>query len=135
MKPSPTAALLLISLVCSGPAIAGQPEELAFEVIFDDVNPCTGLVHTVTISGTTFEHRRDGQVTGHSNRLITTSPTGFVGHGTDSFVRNGQIVQFRLTDILANESGERIKAQIIVVMDVSTGRVAVEHGQVTCLGN
>jgi len=110
------------------------PVAFPFELVFDDVNPCTGLIHTVTITGTTFVQTHDGVVNARSERTITTSPTGFVGHGTDSFVDNGQVMMFRLTDILTNASGDRIRAQLVQVLDLSTGTVTVAEGEVKCLG-
>jgi hypothetical protein len=116
------------------PAAADPPTAMPFELTFPDVNPCTGLIHTVTIAGTTFVHSHDGRVVGHSERTITTDPTGFVGHGTDSFVDNGQIFKFRLTDILTNPAGDRIRARFVIVVDLSTETVRVEKGELTCLG-
>ena len=110
------------------------PVAIPFSVTFDDVNPCTGLIHTVTISGTSFVQVNDGVVVVRSERTITTSPTGFLGHGTDSFVANGQVVMFRLTDVLTNDAGDRIRAQLVQVIDLSTGTVRVENGEVKCLG-
>ena len=67
------------------PAAADPPTPFPFEFVFDDVNPCTGDMHTVTIAGTTSVHDHDDRVAAVSERTITTSPTGFVGHGTDSW--------------------------------------------------
>lgn len=136
MKRSLTATLFtaLLSLAFAVVAVADAPTVIPFEVVFDDVNPCTGDIHTVTITGTSFLHFHDGRVSGHSERTITTSPTGFIGHGTDSFVSNGQVVVFRLTDILTSDSGGRIRARFVLVLDVSSGMARVEKGAVTCLG-
>jgi hypothetical protein len=125
----------LAALMVAGPATADPPTTLPFEFTFDDVNPCTGLIHTVTIAGTTFVHDHDGREVAHSERTITTSPTGFVGHGTDTYVLNGQVETFRLTDILTNPSGDRIRARFVIVFDVATGAVkAFAGGPPTCLG-
>jgi hypothetical protein len=124
----------VVSLVFAGPAAADPPTAFPFEFVFDDVNPCTGDIHTVTIAGTTFVHDQDGRIVAHSERTITTSPTGFVGHGTDSNVLNGQVEMFRLTDILTNPSGERITARFVIVIDLSSGTVRVVTGGLTCLG-
>lgn len=105
-----------------------------FEVVFDDINPCTGLVHTVTITGTTFVIINNGSVTGRQERTITTS-SGFVGHGTASFVDNGQNFMFRLTDILTNTSGDRIRASGVLVIDLSTGATRVFEPHLECLGS
>jgi hypothetical protein len=122
------------ALAFAVPAAADPPTTFPFEFVFDDVNPCTGLTHTVTISGATFVHDHDGRVVAISERTITTSPTGFVGHGTDSYVLNAQVEMFRLTDILTNPSGDRIRARFVIVVDFSTGTVRVAKGELTCLG-
>ena len=52
---------------------------------------------TVSFVGTTYLHEHGSHEVGRAERTITTSD-GFVGHGTDSFVINGRILKFRLTD-------------------------------------
>jgi hypothetical protein len=128
------AAVTLVALVVAVPAAADPPAAVPFEFVFDDVNPCTGDIHTVAIAGTTSVHDHDGRIVAVSERTITTSPTGFVGHGTDSYVLNGQVEMFRLTDILTSPSGDRIRARFVIVFDLSTGTVRVEKGELTCLG-
>jgi hypothetical protein len=129
------ALLSAVALAFAVPAAADPPTEIAQLDVFPDVNPCTGLIHTVTITETFFAHFHDGRVHGHSERTITTSPTGFVGHGTDSFVDNGQIIKFTQTDILTNASGDRIRARFVFVLDLSTGTVRVQQFEPpTCLG-
>jgi hypothetical protein len=121
------------AIVAALPAAANPPAAFPFEFVFDDVNPCSGDIHTVTIAGTTFVHDHDGRIVAVSERTITTSPTGFVGHGTDSYVLNGQVEMFRLTDILTSPSGDRIRARSVIVVDLSSGTVRVEKGELTCL--
>jgi len=67
--------------------------------------------HTVTITGTTSVHDHDGHIVAVSERTITTSPTGF-GHGTDSYVLNGQVEMFRLADIADEPVRRPIQAGI-----------------------
>jgi hypothetical protein len=124
----------VVALAFAVPAAADPPTASPFEFVFDDVNPCTGLTHTVTIAGTTSVHDHDGRIVAYSERTITTSPTGFVGHGTDSYVLNGQVEMFRLADILTNPSGDRIRARFVIVVDLSTRTVRVAKGELTCLG-
>jgi hypothetical protein len=128
------ALLSVVALAFAAPVAADPPTEIPQLDVFRDVNPCTGLMHTVTIAETFFAHFHDGRVHGHSERTITTSPTGFVGHGTDSFVDNGQVFKFTQTDILTNASGDRIRARFVFVLDLSTGTVRVEQFELTCLG-
>ena len=124
----------VVALAFAVPAAADPPTAFPFEFVFDDVNPCTGLIHTVTIAGTAFVHDHDGRIVAYSERTITTSPTGFVGHGTDASVLNGQVEMFRLADILTNPAGDRIRARFVIVVDVSSGTVKVVTGELTCLG-
>jgi hypothetical protein len=126
--------LTMAVLALAPPAAADPPTEGSFVDTFEDVNPCTGLMHTVTITGTVFEHSHDGRVVVHVKRTITTDPTGFVGHGTESFVDNGQVARGSLTDILTNPAGDRIRAHGVFVLDISTDTVRVGNFELTCLG-
>jgi hypothetical protein len=126
--------LTVVALAFAVPAAADPATEIPFEFVFDDVNPCTGDIHTVTIEGTTSVHQHDGRIVAYSDRTITTSPTGFVGHGTDTEVDNGQVFVFKLADIATNPSGDRFRAQFVIVVDLSTGTTRVERGELTCLG-
>jgi hypothetical protein len=126
--------LTMVALAFAVPAAADAPTEIPFEFVFDDVNPCTGDIHTVTIAGTTSVHDHDGRIVAYSKRTITTSPTGFVGRGTDTYVLNGQVEMFNQADILTSPSGDRMRAQFVIVFDLSTGMVRVVAGGLACLG-
>jgi hypothetical protein len=125
--------LALLALGFAAPAAADRPTEFPILDVFPDVNPCTGNPMTVTFVGTAFVHFHDSRMVGRSQRTITTSD-GFVGHGTDSFVANGQVFVFRQTDILTNASGDRFRARGLFVLDLSTDTVRVERFSLTCLG-
>jgi hypothetical protein len=125
--------LSVVALAGAAPAAADRPTAFTFEDVFPDVNPCTGNIMTVTIAGTGFFHEHGSRVVARAKRTITTSD-GFVGHGTDSFVDNGQIVRFRFTDIMANASGDRFRARGVFVLDISTDTVRVDRFALTCLG-
>src|SRR5829696_5880239 len=128
------ALLSVVALAFAVPAAADPPIAFPFEFTFDDVNPCTGDTMTVTIAGTDFVHFHDGRIVARSERTITTSD-GSVGHGTASFVANGQIVKDRFTDIMTNTSGGyHFRAQGVFVLDISTGTVRVERFELACLG-
>lgn len=126
--------LSVLALAFAAPAAADPPTAFPFEFVFDDVNPCTGDTMTVTIVGTDFVHFHGSNVVIHAERTITTSD-GSVGHGTASFVGNGQIVKERFTDIMTNTSGGyHLRARGLVVLDLSTGTERVERFELTCLG-
>ena len=115
-------------------AAADPPTQFMPTDTFVDVNPCTGLDHTVTIALTISEHSHGERVVAHAHRTVTTEPTGFVGRGTFSFVDNGQIAKFTSTDVLTNSAGDRIRARNVIVVDLSTETFRVEKGELTCLG-
>jgi hypothetical protein len=126
------AAVTLVGFL-AGPAATDAPTEFPILDVFPDVNPCTGDPMTVTFIGTAFVHFHDSRIIVRSERTITTSD-GFVGHGTDSFVDNGQVFTFRLTDIMTNASGDHFRARGLFVLDLSTETVRVERFELTCLG-
>ena len=134
MKSVFAVVLGVIALASAVPAAADPPTAFPFEFVFEDVNPCSGDTHTVTIAGATFVHDHDGRVVAHSERTITTSPTGFVGHGADSYVLNSQVEMFGFADIATSPSGDRFRARFVMVIDLSTGTVRVAKGELTCLG-
>jgi hypothetical protein len=125
--------LALLALGFAAPAAADRPTEFPILDVFPDVNPCTGTPMTVTFVGTVLVHDHDSRVVAIAHRTITTSD-GFVGHGTDSFVENGQVVMARLTDVMTNASGDRFRARGLFVLDLSTDTVRVERFSLTCLG-
>jgi hypothetical protein len=125
--------LALLALGFAAPAAADRPTEFPILDVFPDVNPCTGTPMTVTFVGTVLVHDHDSRVVAIAHRTITTSD-GFVGHGTDSFVENGQVVMARITDVMTNASGDRFRARGIFVLDLSTDTVRVERFSLTCLG-
>jgi hypothetical protein len=122
-----------LALAFAAPAAADRPTAFPILDVFPDVNPCTGNHMTVTFVGTAFVHFHDSRVVARAERTITTSD-GFVGHGTDNFVDNGQVIRFRMTDIMTNASGDRFRARGVFVLDVSTDTVRVDRFELTCLG-
>jgi hypothetical protein len=131
-----TGCLLTASLLFGGvaPADAGPPvEEGPFVDVFDDVNPCTGRVHTVTIAATFSVHSHDGRTVATGKSTVSTS-SGFSGKGSSSFVINGQVERGRFLDMLSNGAGDRIRARGVFVFDLSTETVRVDRFALTCLG-
>jgi hypothetical protein len=126
--------LALLALAVAAPAGADRPQEFPILDVFPDTNPCTNTPMTVTFTGTFFVHEHGGREVVRGDRTITTSD-GFVGHGTDSFVDNGQVLMFRQTDIMTNAStGQRFRARGLFVLDLSTETVRIERFELTCLG-
>jgi hypothetical protein len=127
------ALLSVVALAFAAPAAADRPTEFPIFDVFPDINPCTGDAMTVTFVGTLFVHQHGSREVNIAHRTITTSD-GFVGHGTDTFVDNEQVIMFRQTDIMTNAStGERFRAQFLFVLELSTETVRVQRGGLTCL--
>ena len=122
----------VLALAVAGPAAADRPTEFPILDTFGDVNPCTGNPMTVTMVGTVSVHSHGSREVAIAHRTITTSDR-FVGHGTDTFVVNGQVLMGRLTDVLANASGDRFRARAVFVLDLSTDTVRVDRFELTCL--
>jgi hypothetical protein len=127
------ALLSVVALAFAAPAAADPPTEFPIFVEFQEVNPCTGETVTVTYVGTAFFHFHDSSIVARSERTITTSD-GFTGHGTDSFVQNGQIFTSRHDDVLTNASGDGFLVRSVLVVDLSTETVRVDRFELTCLG-
>lgn len=127
------ALVSVLALAFVAPAAADRPTPIQLLDVFPDVNPCTGDPNTVTIATTAFVHEHGSGEIVRGDRTITTSD-GFVGHGTDTFVDNGQVVIYRQTDILTNASGDKIRARVVFVLELSSETVRVENFELTCLG-
>ena len=127
------ALVSVLALAFVAPAAADRPQAFPIFDRFPDVNPCTGEDMTVTFTGTFFVHEHGSRVVVRGDRTITTSD-GFVGHGTDTFVDNGQVVVFRQTDIMRNASGDKFRARGLFVLNLRTDTVRVDRFSLTCLG-
>ena len=123
--------LAAATLAFSAPAFADRPTEVPLFEVFTDVNPCTGLEHTVTVSGTLFRHFHGDQENHHFAPTITTS-SGFVGRGTEVGILHERI--FVVNGMLTNDAtGERIRAHLVGIHDAS-GDVRIFKGALECLG-
>jgi hypothetical protein len=126
--------LSVVALAFAVPAAANPPVEEPILDVFTDINPCSGEEMTVTFVGSVLVHEHGDRVIAIAQRTITTSD-GFVGHGTDSFVQNGQVLRASLTDVMTNEAtGQRFRAHFAFVLDLRTDTVRVDRGELTCLG-
>ena len=129
MKASLTLALLA-GLMAAAPAAADAPTPFPLHDSFVDVDPCTGLEHTVEVTGTFFRHSHTGGNTYHAERTITTS-SGYLGRGVEVSVDHERI--FVLNDVLARANGDRIRAHLVVVRDADWN-ARVERFRLVCIG-
>jgi len=122
-------AITSAALVGAVPASADPPTVLHFQDTFVDVNPCTGLPHTVTIDVTLYFV---SPVLNRGTHEITTS-SGFVGRGVDTEVGSNDEM-FLLNDTPVNaEPRQRVHAQFIVVTNPATAELQVFRQTLTCI--
>lgn len=79
-------------------------------------------------------HEHDGITVARGVRALSTS-SGFTGSGTSSFVENGNVELFRVTDQLTNDSGDRIRARVVFLVDLRNETVRVDRFALDCLGS
>ena len=125
--------LSVVALALAVPAAADPPTIIQFDDLAFDTNPCTGEFIVVSFQVTAYVHVHDSRFVVREERTIRTSDE-FVGRGTLSLVSNGQVRIFEFTDIVANASGDRIRARTLSVLDFSTMTERVLKAELTCLG-
>ena len=126
----PLLLALALALALAAPAAADAPTEFPLHDLFVDVDPCTGLEHTIEVTGTFFRHNHAGGNTYHADRTITTS-SGYVGHGVEVSVDHERILV--LNDVLARANGDRARAHLVIVLDADWN-VRVERFRLECIG-
>ncbi len=127
--------VLLVAVVLGAmapPAAADAPTPMPFSESFVDADPCTEQLHTVAVDVVFWVHEHGDRVVARGDRNLQTS-SGYSGRGTSSFVFNGQVEVFRLTDILSREDGHRLRATVVFVLDLTSDTVRVDRFELTCV--
>jgi hypothetical protein len=108
--------------------------EFPFFEQFDDLNPCSGLTATITITGTLRIIDQGGRELVQIQEQLSTSD-GFTGRGTVRDVFNGRNEILHVSDMLSSESGARYQVKRLLAVDVINGKVRVTTGGpvLTCL--
>jgi hypothetical protein len=127
----PLLLLLALTLTFAATAAADAPTPFPLHDHFVDVDPCTGLEHTVDVTGTFFRHNHANGNTYHADATITTS-SGYVGHGVEVSVDHERILV--LNHLLAQPNGNRIRAKIVLVWDADFTALRVERFRLECVG-
>ena len=127
----PLLLALALALVLAAPAAADAPIALPLHDLFVDVDPCTGLEHTVEVTGTFYRHSHANGNTYHADATITTS-SGYLGHGVEVSVDHERILI--LNHMLTNPNGNRIRAKIVIVWNADFTTQRVESFRLDCIG-
>jgi hypothetical protein len=107
-----TLVLVVAAVALAGavPAQADPPDVRSFQDVFTDIDPCTGLEHTVTIDVVAYEPVFG---TTHATHTVTTS-SGYVGRGVEIGVFHDAF--FTANDMLYNPAtGQRIHAHLVII--------------------
>jgi len=123
-----------LGLAAVAPAAAGPAFEVSLTETFLDVDPCTGIEHEVTRAITFHVHEHGDRAVARGDSTYSTT-LGYSGRGTSSFVLNGKVEMFRFSDMLTDDSGNRIRAKGVVVLDLATDTVRVDRFGLTCVGS
>ena len=54
---------------------------------------------------------------------VVTTDTGFEGRGEHTIVDNGRNSTFTLNDMLVHPSGDRIRAHLVLIIDLETSKL------------
>lgn len=139
--------VLLVAVALPAGAIADPAvHELPPDDVFQDVNPCTGQVTTITQHFTKFVVREGADaaggfhVTGTGVGTLTTAD-GFAGRFTFWFGFNGtasgtSVDTFTNSNTLTNGSGQRVLVTVAAHVTSVDGEITVEHELVNfkCVG-
>jgi hypothetical protein len=114
---------------------AARPTGFTFEQKLVGPDPCSGEIHTLTITWTCREQQQaNGAYVQICKREVVTDPTGYVGRGTLTVVDNGKIQNLRFTDVLKNDAGDRMQGRSHGLFDLSAGTVRIYKFDSVCLG-
>ena len=122
---------LLMSL-SAAPASADVPFTFEDSETFEDVNPCTGLIHEVTLEFLVNIHQHQNNFVGYAQRSGTTS-SGYTMHGRDSFVANHAVERFSSTDVWRHPDGSMFIVQARFTFDLSSEEVITHGGSFRCI--
>jgi hypothetical protein len=114
---------------------ANAPIPFPFFDQFDDLNPCTGLFHTITVTGTQWRHEHNNNLVVREKSTITTSD-GFEGKVSATDVTNfsgANVYKSTFNSMLTHPDGAKIRAHFVLVVDLETGTVRVFKFAADCV--
>jgi hypothetical protein len=127
-----TSAVLFTALVAM-PAAADPPVESTDSVMFPDVNPCSGLIHQVTIDFEIRLHQHQNRVVVHIGRTGSTDSGYRMDHGVLNAQNNGNVAKQTFSDIWSRDDGSKFKAQGTFVLDLSNNAARVDRFSIRCI--
>ncbi len=118
-----------------GPAIADKPTKFTFPPnVFDDVDPCTGETHEVSVFVDVFFH------SGHKGIIGRAVITGYTDSGYELFAGNeirldsGNVIVLRGKDMWRADDGRMFEATRRFTLNQNQGEVKVQEWSLRCIG-
>ena len=132
-----TGAIVAIAMLfmAAAPAAADAPIEIQDSFTFQDVNPCTGELHEITIHVDVSLHLHADREVVSIARSGSTDDGYTMIAGTESFVFNGNVARAAFTDQWRGDDGSKFKAQGKFVYNLRKDALLVDEFSLTCIGN
>jgi hypothetical protein len=124
--------VMLAAIVLATAAPANAPTVTEESVTFDNIDPCSGAIDTITFDITVARHEHDGRVVEHNWLVITTS-SGYVGRGEEEEIVNGEKFSIVARDMLTNPNGNKIQARLTLQVDLKTFEVRRDELVLRCV--
>jgi hypothetical protein len=64
---------------------------------------------------------------------VSTSPTGYTGHGDQILVANNNMNNFTAHVVLTNDAGSQIEITRVFILDLATNRIVVDKIDLRCV--
>jgi len=120
------------------PAAAEKPVIDEGTSVFEDINPCTGELHEITINyaDRVQAPKKNGNVVVQLSAVDGSTSDGYVLlNSSGRVVENGKWFKQQFTDTWKNfETGSQLQASLQLMVNTQTGVVTREDFRLRCLG-
>ena len=120
-------------IVTMSPTSADAPIIVTDERTFDDVNPCTSEVDTISLFFTVYIHDHKNNFVVHVQRNGITASGYTLLNGQEQFVDNSQVITAHFKDIWLSADGSMFEAAGRFLLNVNQGDVKVDSLALRCI--
>lgn len=135
MRKLALAVIVLVTLGWPSAVSADRPTEDHFSVTFDDMNPCSGEMHEVTLNFEIFRHEghKNNNDVVHLRRSGTTSSGFEMIAGNEQQVDSEQGFRAHFMDMWADGDGARFQVSGHININGNTDEVVAEGFKFRCI--